>query len=148
MTKWRDICLCYIAWNKERCGGRSFAEAWPSGGLEVLFQSYLWDQSPITIVWNTRETGDLYWLLYTGWGYHKPCTIHITQCKQKYNLRLRKFTHNNLPQARFELEFLGPQSYVLPIEPPLLVVYKSFNAFTQQYALTQVSCTKVFYVVT
>ena len=26
--------------------------------LEVLFQFYLWDQSHITIVWNTRETGD------------------------------------------------------------------------------------------
>ena len=27
--------------------------------LEVLFQFYLWDQSQVTIVWNTRETGDI-----------------------------------------------------------------------------------------
>ena len=27
--------------------------------LEVLFQFYLWDQFHVTIVWNTRETGDL-----------------------------------------------------------------------------------------
>ena len=26
--------------------------------LEVLFHFYLWDQSRVTIVWNTRETGD------------------------------------------------------------------------------------------
>ena len=28
-------------------------------GMEVLFQFYLWDQSHVTIVWNTRETGDI-----------------------------------------------------------------------------------------
>ena len=28
-------------------------------GMEVLFQFYLWDKSHITIVWNTRETGDM-----------------------------------------------------------------------------------------
>ena len=27
--------------------------------MEVLFQFYLWDQSHVTIVWNTRETGDI-----------------------------------------------------------------------------------------
>ena len=27
--------------------------------LEVLFQFSLWDQSHVTIVWNTRETGDI-----------------------------------------------------------------------------------------
>ena len=27
--------------------------------MEVLFQFYLWDQSQVTIVWNTRETGDI-----------------------------------------------------------------------------------------
>ena len=27
--------------------------------LEVLFQFYLWDQSHVTIVWNTRETSDI-----------------------------------------------------------------------------------------
>ena len=29
-------------------------------GMEVLFQFYLWDQSYVTKVWNTRETGDIY----------------------------------------------------------------------------------------
>ena len=28
--------------------------------LEVLFQFYLWDQSQVTIVWNTWETSDIY----------------------------------------------------------------------------------------
>ena len=28
--------------------------------LEVLFQFYLWDQSSVTIVWNTGETGDIH----------------------------------------------------------------------------------------
>ena len=28
-------------------------------GMDVLFQFYLWDQSHVTIVWNTRETGDI-----------------------------------------------------------------------------------------
>ena len=28
--------------------------------MDVLFQFYLWDQSHVTIVWNTRETGDIY----------------------------------------------------------------------------------------
>ena len=26
--------------------------------MGVLFQFYLWDQSHVTIVWNTRETGE------------------------------------------------------------------------------------------
>ena len=30
----------------------------------VLFQFYLWDQFHVTIVWNTRETGDMYGLNY------------------------------------------------------------------------------------
>ena len=28
--------------------------------MGVLFQFYLWDQSHVNIVWNTRETGDRY----------------------------------------------------------------------------------------
>ena len=28
--------------------------------MEVFFQFYLWDQAHVTIVWNTRETGDMY----------------------------------------------------------------------------------------
>ena len=28
--------------------------------MKVLFQFYLWYQSHVTIVWNTRETGDIY----------------------------------------------------------------------------------------
>ena len=31
-------------------------------GMEVLFQLYLWDQSHVTVVWNTRETGDIYYI--------------------------------------------------------------------------------------
>ena len=30
------------------------------GRLEVLLQFYLWDKFHVTIVWNTRETGDIY----------------------------------------------------------------------------------------
>ena len=30
--------------------------------MEVLFQLYLWDQSHVTVVWNTRETGDIYYI--------------------------------------------------------------------------------------
>ena len=28
--------------------------------MEALFHLHLWDQSHVTIVWNTRETGDIY----------------------------------------------------------------------------------------
>ena len=28
--------------------------------MDVLFQFFLWDQSHVTVVWNTRETGDIY----------------------------------------------------------------------------------------
>ena len=32
--------------------------------LEVLFQFFLWEQFHVTIVWNTRETGDIYTIPY------------------------------------------------------------------------------------
>ena len=28
--------------------------------MEVLFQFYLWDQSHVTLAWNTRENDDMY----------------------------------------------------------------------------------------
>ena len=34
-------------------------------GMEALFHLHLWDQSHVTIVWNTRETGDIYY--YSCW---------------------------------------------------------------------------------
>ena len=38
-------------------------EAWLSDVIEreFLFQVHFWDQSHVTIVWNTRETGDINW---------------------------------------------------------------------------------------
>ena len=53
--------------------------------------------------------------------YHEPCTIYSTWGKQQYGLRLRKFDKTNFPQTRFELESMGWQASVLPIEPLLLV---------------------------
>ena len=29
--------------------------------MEVLFQIHFWDKYHFTVVWNTRETGDIYW---------------------------------------------------------------------------------------
>ena len=28
--------------------------------MEAMFHLHLWDQSHVTLVWNTRETGDMY----------------------------------------------------------------------------------------
>ena len=44
--------------------------------LKVLFQFYLWDQSHTTIVWNTRETGDIIvmWLYHLNTG-HPYCLV-------------------------------------------------------------------------
>ena len=39
--------------------------------LEVLFQFYLWDQPHVTIVRNTRETGDMNNLVTISY-YHLP----------------------------------------------------------------------------
>ena len=39
---------------------------WFNDGLEVLFQFYLWDQSHATIVWNTGETGDINYYVFTN----------------------------------------------------------------------------------
>ena len=44
----------------KRCGGNSFAEAWISN-----IQFYQWDQSHVTIVWNTWETGERYNPVFT-----------------------------------------------------------------------------------
>ena len=50
-----DVCF------EKRCGGRSTVEAWISNVIKrvCLFQIHFWDQSHVTIVWNTRETGDI-----------------------------------------------------------------------------------------
>ena len=39
----------------------------------------------------------------------------------QYGTLLRKFVHTNLPRAGFEIGFLGLQTGVLAIEPPMLV---------------------------
>ena len=41
--------------------------------------------------------------------------------KKEATRALKKFVHNNLPQAGFELRSLGLQAGLFPIEPPLLV---------------------------
>ena len=54
-----------------------------------------------------------------------PCTMYSSRGKQQYGLCLRKYSHTNLPQARFELGSLGSQVGMLPIEQPLLVLLSS-----------------------
>ena len=36
---------------------------YPNDRMEALFHLHLWDQSHVTIVWNTRETGDIHCIL-------------------------------------------------------------------------------------
>ena len=38
-----------------------FTENYPSYRLDVSYQVCLWDQSQVPIVWNTRETGNIYY---------------------------------------------------------------------------------------
>ena len=40
--------------------------------LGVLFQVYLWDQSQVTILWNTKETGNIHSKRIMRWGTHSP----------------------------------------------------------------------------
>ena len=58
-----DILYLFVlrSLKQKSCGVRSFAEAWTSNIVDwkFFFRFYLWDQSHITKVWNTRETGDI-----------------------------------------------------------------------------------------
>ena len=95
--------------------------------LEVFFQFYLWDQSHINIVWNTRETGDIIVLARTSHvvgkfklkNTHTSLTtvssIPIIMCKGCciYNKRLNPFFEKCFPTTKklvnlFLLRYKGP----------------------------------------
>ena len=58
-------CLYCVAWNeKDEEDVCLLKHGYLNDRMEALFHLYLWGQSHITIAWNTRETGDIYFKYY------------------------------------------------------------------------------------
>ena len=52
-------------WDRTEACLKSLFECGYGSGVSVLWSEtdfyHIWDQSQVTIVWNTKETGDIYW---------------------------------------------------------------------------------------